>query len=513
MKCRVLFLSVIAVFVAAVVTGCKNKEPNGGDGSGVKIESLAFKQGEYSIQENTTDFNLRKALDATPVGIIDTAKITYIVEPEDIAGVSEDILVPKGMGTVTVTATIQGKQASCSVNITEIPVTEITLKAMTLDVGEVRKLDYTTVPENIPIQRFTLASSKTSVATIDEDGLITAKSKGWTEISATLGDLKAYCVVRVAEVPVTSVKLDKTVFEFTSVNQTLQLTATVEPVYASYPEVYWFTSDVTVADVSSSGLVTCKGGGTATIYAMTSNNMSATCKVSMAKTGTVTDCLGKTYKTVLIGAQWWMAENLKCNRYDTKSEKYGSDDIKTWSIGSKEYYTDATNRANWSSTFNARNLTDEHVAKFGYAYSWNAATGKTFSKTYKNYEKLQGICPNGWHIPNSDEWRTLMATVNNNPLLLNSKSGWVDDYYNGTDDYGFTALPSSYCATNAEDPGSNGRLHSPGAHLEILSATTNSRGALVFGIERNTKEKKPEFDLSEWETADYRAAFVRCVKD
>lgn len=513
MKCRVLFLSVIAVFVAAVVTDCKNKEPNGGDGSGVKIESLAFKQSEYSIYENTTDFNLIKALDATPVGITDTARITYTVEPNNIAGVSEDLLMPKGAGTVTVTVTIQGKQATCSVNITETPVTGITLNDMTLDVFEARKIDYTTVPENIPIQRFTLTSSKTSVATIDADGMIIAKKVGWTEIFATLGDLSAHCVVKVKEVPVTSVSLDKTEFTFTAVNQTLQLTATVEPIYASYPEITWISSDASVAEVSNTGLVTCKAGGNATIYAMTNNNKSASCKVSMPTTGTVRDCQGNTYKTVLIGEQWWMAENLKCIIYDTQSGKSSDPPLVNWTIGSKNYYTDATDKANWYSKFDAQNLTDAQVAKFGYAYSWSAATGLTYSNEYKNYDKQQGICPNGWHIPTGTEWITLQKFVNNNAGLLNSTSGWTYEVDNGTDKYGFTALPADMCRTNNDIPNNNGRISYPGAEAVFQTASTNKTGVCLVIFGGYKQATTSQINIVQKDRGEYYAASVRCVKD
>jgi uncharacterized protein (TIGR02145 family) len=55
--------------------------------------------------------------------------------------------------------------------------------------------------------------------------------------------------------------------------------------------------------------------------------------------------------------------------------------------------------------------------------------------------KHQGLCPSGWHIPTNDEWGTLVTAVGTNPGTKLKASG---DLWNGTDDYGFSALPGGY---------------------------------------------------------------------
>ena len=103
--------------------------------------------------------------------------------------------------------------------------------------------------------------------------------------------------------------------------------------------------------------------------------------------GTFTDPRdGKTYKTVTIGNQTWMAENL-----DYKEE-------------SSQCYDQ----------------------KYGRLYYW---------------EKAKEVCPPGWHLPSSAEWMTL-ANFAGNLGKLKSTSGWGRGYIDsGTDDYGFAALP------------------------------------------------------------------------
>jgi uncharacterized protein (TIGR02145 family) len=118
--------------------------------------------------------------------------------------------------------------------------------------------------------------------------------------------------------------------------------------------------------------------------------------------GTFTDSRdGKEYKTVKIGEQTWMAENLN---YDLKC--------------SGCYNNDPAN-----------------CGKYGRLYDWGAA---------------RRACPKGWHVPSNDEWDILykfVAGVENTESpsetaakYLKAKSGW-NESGNGEDKYGFSALP------------------------------------------------------------------------
>jgi uncharacterized protein (TIGR02145 family) len=103
---------------------------------------------------------------------------------------------------------------------------------------------------------------------------------------------------------------------------------------------------------------------------------------------------GKKYKTVKIGSQTWMAENLN---YEAK--------------GSKCYENNPDN-----------------CTKYGRLYDWNTALK---------------VCPSGWHLPNGDEWQKLVDFAGGKETAgkkLKAKDGWRDKG-NGTDSYGFSALP------------------------------------------------------------------------
>jgi len=104
----------------------------------------------------------------------------------------------------------------------------------------------------------------------------------------------------------------------------------------------------------------------------------------------------KTYKKVTIGKQMWMAENLNYN-----------------AEGSKCYENDEAN-----------------CKKYGRLYDWNTAMKS---------------CPSGWHLPSNDELEILEEIAGSFVVSrkLKTKSGW-DNNSNGTDEFGFSALPGGY---------------------------------------------------------------------
>jgi uncharacterized protein (TIGR02145 family) len=104
---------------------------------------------------------------------------------------------------------------------------------------------------------------------------------------------------------------------------------------------------------------------------------------------------GKEYKTVIIGKRTWMADNLN---YEANGSKCYDDK-------------------------------PENCGKYGRLYDWNTA---------------KEACPSGWHLPSRREWE-IDGYVGGNKAgkKLKSKSGWNNDG-NGTDDYGFSALPGGY---------------------------------------------------------------------
>jgi len=106
---------------------------------------------------------------------------------------------------------------------------------------------------------------------------------------------------------------------------------------------------------------------------------------------------GKVYKTVKIGDQTWLAENLN---FDCK--------------GSKCYDNDP-----------------KYAEKYGRLYNWKTA---------------KKACPSGWHLPSKKEWDELVNFAGGEDTAgkkLKAKSGWSENG-NGTNEYGFSALPGGF---------------------------------------------------------------------
>ena len=139
---------------------------------------------------------------------------------------------------------------------------------------------------------------------------------------------------------------------------------------------------------------------------------------------------GKVYKTVKIGDQTWMAENLNFD-----PGQGGSGDAKY----------------DWSWCRNCEVI--------GHLYTWAAAIDSVklandaenpqdcgYGKSCTLPAKVQGVCPDGWHLPNYDEWVAMLTSVgwqSNENKVLKSQSGWSGNG-NGSDSSGFSALPAGY---------------------------------------------------------------------
>ena len=139
----------------------------------------------------------------------------------------------------------------------------------------------------------------------------------------------------------------------------------------------------------------------------------------------------KIYKTVTIGTQTWMAENLN---FEYKVEKY-SNSPDSISYGN---YTNVDNGVTygryytWAAAMDSAGVYSENSKGCGYYGRTNQTC--TVVKT-----PARGICPEGWHIPDSTEWRTLYSEVGSSAYALMAK-GYAN--WRGTDAYGFSVLPA-----------------------------------------------------------------------
>ena len=217
---------------------------------------------------------------------------------------------------------------------------------------------------------------------------------------------------------------------------------------------------------------------------------------------------GHVYITVGIKTQMWMAENL--NYAD--SANYPSMLERNWCYDNDE----------------------ENCIKYGRLYMWSAAIDSVYwSKLGKTCgydedlcslpDKVQGICPTGWHVPNFDEFQPLFAAVGGCSTskkicpagkMLKSQMGWNNingSNGNGTDAYGFSALP-------AGGRGDDGDFHFVGYDAFFWSATEYKSNASWY-MTLAYHDIEPVFydtfnnKSSQNGNNKYNAFSVRCVKD
>lgn len=188
---------------------------------------------------------------------------------------SEGNMTTKSPGDVVITGTSVDNpdvKVTCRVTIRPLPST-VTLNktTTTIEKGLAERLTATVKPDGAD-STVLWYSDNQAVARVDEfSGTVIAVSAGKTNIKAVAGhykDIFATCEVTVTVfVLVDSITLNKTGTVNVNTGDTLQLTATVKPDDATDKTILWSTDNSTVADVSSSGLVSFKKAGTAKISA------------------------------------------------------------------------------------------------------------------------------------------------------------------------------------------------------------------------------------------------------
>ena len=156
---------------------------------------------------------------------------------------------------------------------------------------------------------------------------------------------------------------------------------------------------------------------------------------------------GYSYSTVLIGDQCWFAENLRTTTYaDGTLIPAGLTDGEWTSttFGATAVYGEGNSVCNsYSPDINACDE-DQSFAAYGRLYNWYAV------------DDARGLCPNGWHVPTDPEWSILKSYVasqgfaGSEGTALKSTASWAGGG-NGTDDFGFSALPGG--ARNASTGG------------------------------------------------------------
>ncbi len=197
--------------------------------------------------------------------------------------------------------------------------------------------------------------------------------------------------------------------------------------------------------------------------------------------GTVMDVDGNYYKTIQIGTQTWMAENLRVTRFRNGDVIPNITDNSQWA-GLKtaawcNYDNDSHNNKIYGKLYNAFVLTDK-----------------------------RSICPEGWHIPTAAEWSVLInfsGTGNSSGALKEADTKhWSEPNTGATNSLGFTAIPGGF-----RDNVGDGMFHDVNAVSMFANSTPNQFGQMICRLSYNTS-KFETFSVSK-----NVGTSLRCVKD
>ena len=136
----------------------------------------------------------------------------------------------------------------------------------------------------------------------------------------------------------------------------------------------------------------------------------------------VTDIEGHQYDAVQIGSQVWMAENLRAHRYADSTPIPQYNNMSGWSL--KLYFP---------------NNDINNVEEYGYLYNWIAAVNGETAGSNANPSGIQGVCPDGWHVPSDAEWTQLTDYLSQHHIscgddpatiakALADSTGWKTSY-------------------------------------------------------------------------------------
>lgn len=164
------------------------------------------------------------------------------------------VITAKCAGTAKITAKVKGHEASCIITVKPTTI-QLSKTHATLFRNQSFKLKVTTSTGHTP----TFRSSKSSVATVDENGVITAMKNGIANIKVSCDKTTVICEIRVQK---PTINLSKSTLNL-KVGQSYQVKANV----SSNNPVKWSVSNINIISVNDSGLVTARQKGKAYLYA------------------------------------------------------------------------------------------------------------------------------------------------------------------------------------------------------------------------------------------------------
>lgn len=261
-----------------------------------------------NVSLNFSDLEIRKdssqglRATITPKETTDDKTLTWESSNPEVATVSSTgVVTARRPGNAIITVrTSNGLTDTCNIAvISQITSVHLNLTAITLDEGVSQTLRATINPSDTTDDKTLIwKSSNTNVATVDQEGKVTAVKEGVATITVTtVNGRRAECKITVNKpsenIPIESVSLDKTTLTLEE-QEAETLVATINPSNTTDDTTLtWKSSNPEVATVDQEGKVTAVKEGTTTITVTTVNGKEATCTVTVLNATALEDAIDR----------------------------------------------------------------------------------------------------------------------------------------------------------------------------------------------------------------------------
>ena len=406
-----------------------------------------------------------------------------------VASVSAGLVTAKSKGTAIITARTGdgGYTATCTVIVSQ-PVTGISLNQSSISIikGKTYQLSASIQPSGASNRNVTWSSSNSNIATVSSSGKVSAKAAGTATITVTTkdGSKTAKCTVTVKNEPikVTGVSLNRsqiTLFAGKSEN----LTAAVKPSNAANKGITWQSSNTNVATVDSSGRITARTEGTATITVKTNDNgKTAKCTVTVKP---YNSNIKSTGQLVLGDANRKMNVSFDANWLNTDSYSYNHNLAKFCSQISLLTYSSVENLRNGLNNLGFKTFDeDPSAAQLKNGYSNGNAAIYWPSKSNSVYAKNSFIITRKEYVRNGEKHTVVLValrgTTGNEWYSNFDPRGKLDKKnYTGSGHYYFEQA-AQFVKNNLDSYLRRSNL-TGGKNIEFI-ITGHSRGAAVANV-------------------------------
>lgn len=217
----------------------------------IHAEKVVIDQKNPEVGLNTT---LELTATTTPVDVSLPQRTWSSSNPSVVAVDAETgVVTGKGEGSATITVTVDGKSASAQVKVLYVKPQTVTItpSSKTLVLNDEFQLALTTTPAEVTYPEITWTSSNSSVVSVDENGLVTAKGLGSATISAKVDGVVGTSTITVSEFPpITGFDLVASATEV-GINNSITLSIkNLEPNGASYGDIKWSIDNTSLASIS-----------------------------------------------------------------------------------------------------------------------------------------------------------------------------------------------------------------------------------------------------------------------